>query len=138
MENSNMKTVIIIEKGADGTYSVYPDNLETVIVGEGNTVEEAKADFMNSYTEILEYYKDTGKDIPESLYDAEFEFKYDVSSLFNEFYFINVSKFAEWIGISPSLMRHYKSGDTYISDSQAKKIEDGLHRIAARLMSVTL
>ena len=93
---------------------------------------------MNSYTEILEYYKDTGKDIPESLYDAEFEFKYDVSSLFNEFYFINVSKFAEWIGISPSLMRHYKSGDTYISDSQAKKIEDGLHRIAARLMSVTL
>ena len=53
-----MKTVIIIEKGADGTYSVYPDNLETVIVGEGNTVEEAKADFMNSYTEILEYYKE--------------------------------------------------------------------------------
>lgn len=49
-----------------------------------------------------------------------------------------LSKFAEWIGVSLSLMRHYKKGDTYISAIQAKKIEDGLHKIAVRLLSVTL
>ena len=70
--------------------------------------------------------------------DMEFEFKYDISSLFNEFNFINVSKFAQWLGLSPSLMRHYKSGDTYISAQQAKKIEDGLHSMARQLLTVTL
>ena len=101
-----MKTVVIIEKGKDGTYSVYPDNHEISIIGEGTSVEEAKNDFMNSYHEIVEYY--------------------------------NVSKFAQWLGISPSLMRHYKSGDTYISANQAKKIEEGIHRLAARMLSITL
>lgn len=133
-----MKTVIIIEKGKDGTYSVYPDKSDIMMVGEGNSVEEAKADFLNSYKEMKEYYLESGKELPEVLSDTEFEFKYDVSSLFNEFYFINVSRFAEWIGVSPSLMRHYKSGDTYISDAQAKKIEEGLHKVAAELMAVTL
>ena len=62
----------------------------------------------------------------------------DISALFNAFDFINVSKFAERIGLSPSLMRHYKGGDTYISDNQAKRIEAGLHQIARELLSVTL
>ena len=45
---------------------------------------------------------------------------------------------AQRIGLSPSLMRHYKGGDTYISDNQAKRIEAGLHQIARELLSVTL
>ena len=133
-----MKTIIIIEKGADGTYSVYPDNLEITMIGEGKSVEEAKADFYNSYKEVIDYHKDCGKELPESMRDMEFEFKYDISSLFNEFNFINVSKFAQWLGLSPSLMRHYKSGDTYISAQQAKKIEEGLHSMARQLLTVTL
>lgn len=133
-----MKTVVIIEKGKDGTYSVYPDNHEISIIGEGTSVEEAKNDFMNSYHEIVEYYKESNKEIPQELIEADFEYKYDISSLFNEFNFINVSKFAQWLGISPSLMRHYKSGDTYISANQAKKIEEGIHRLAARMLSITL
>lgn len=133
-----MKTIVIIEKGIDGSYSVYPDKLEVNILGEGCSVEEARLDFINSYNEILSYYTEAGKEIPKCLKNLEFEYKYDISSLFNEFYFINASKFAEWLGISPSLMRHYKSGDTYISANQAKKIEEGLHKVAARLLSVTL
>ena len=75
---------------------------------------------------------------PEELQELSFDYKYDISALFNAFDFINVSKFAQRIGVSPSLMRHYKGGDTYISDNQAKRIESGLHQLARELLSVTL
>ena len=58
--------------------------------------------------------------------------------MFNLFDFLNVSKFAARIGISPSLMRHYKRGDTYISQKQMKKIEAGVHTIGQEFLSFTL
>ncbi len=132
------KTIAIIEKDASG-YSVYTPDIEgSTIIGEGKTVAEAKEDFFNSVEEVKNMYTEEGKKLPEWLKDADFEFKYDISSVFNEYSFINVSKFAALIGISPSLMRHYKAGGTYISATQAQKIQDGLHGLAKKLASVNI
>lgn len=132
------KITVLIEKDENG-YGAVTVNLEhAVIIGDGKTVEEAKSDFMNSYQEILETYTERGEEIPGKLRNPVFEYTYDISALFDAFKFLNASKFAESIGISPSLMRHYKSGDTYISAKQAKKIEAGLHRIARELLAVSL
>ena len=38
---------------------------------------------------------------------------YDLPSFFNDFDFINVSKFAQYAGINESKMRQYKSGSSY-------------------------
>ena len=81
-----MKTIALIEKDENG-YSVFTANLKSTIIGEGKTVEEAKKDFYNSDKEVLESY--VAEDIPEELVGLEFEFKYDIASLFNEFSFIN-------------------------------------------------
>lgn len=132
------REIIIIEKGTDGTCSAYPSTLKTTIIGEGATADEAKKDFLNSYQEMMEYYKDTGNEMLAELVDLEFEFKYDLSAFFNCFNFINVTKFAEAVGIEPSLMRHYKVGKTSISRAQAKKIEKGIHHLASELSRVTL
>lgn len=132
-----MKTVALIEKDANG-FGIFTPNLKSTIIGEGKSVEEAKADFMNSYKEVLDSYIENGEAVPEELIDLEFSFKYDVASVFNEFPFINATKLAEYLGISPGLMRHYKAGDTYISDAQAKRIEAGLHDFAERLLQVAL
>ena len=105
---------------------------------EGATVEEAKADLMNSIEEVKESYALDGMESPDALDDITFEYQYDVSALFDAFSFLNVSRFAERIGISPSLMRHYKAGNTYISSAQAKKIEAGRHQIARELQAVSL
>ena len=132
------KITVLIEKDENG-YGAVTVNLEhAVIIGDGKTVEEAKSDFMNSYQEILETYTEKGEEIPGELRNPVFEYTYDISALFDAFKFLNASKFAESIGISPSLMRHYKSGDTYISAKQAKKIEAGLHRIARELLAVSI
>lgn len=132
-----MKATVIIEKDENG-FSAFIDNFKSTIIGEGKTVEEAKSDLMNSIEEVRRYYAESGEISPDNLEDLSFDYKYDVSALFNAFDFLNVSKFAERIGISPSLMRHYKGGDTYISSAQAKKIEKGLHQIANEFLSVSL
>lgn len=43
-----MKTTALIEKGKDGTFGIFTPDLNSTIIGEGNTVAEAKADFKNS------------------------------------------------------------------------------------------
>ena len=128
---------VIIEKDENG-FSAFIDGIDSTIIGEGLSVAEAKVDLDNSYKEVLASYLENGEAVPEELQDLSFDYKYDISALFNAFDFINVSKFAQRIGVSPSLMRHYKGGDTYISDNQAKRIESGLHQLARELLSVTL
>lgn len=133
-----MKTTALIEKGKDGTFGIFTPDLESTIIGEGNTVGEAKADFLNSVNELMLYYKEAGKQMPEELIDIEFEFKYDIASLFNCYSFINVSQFAKSAGINPSLMRQYKSGNQYISENQVLKIEKALHKIAREFAEIKL
>ena len=132
-----MKALVIIEKDENG-FGAYTDNTSTVLIGEGKTVEEAKADMLACYQELLDMYAEDGESVPDDLVDLEFEYKYDISAMFNAFDFLNISKFAKRVGISPGLMRHYKVGDTYISAKQAHKIQEGLHEIAREFLSVAL
>lgn len=131
-----MKTVALIERGGDGSYCIYTPNLKSTIIGEGASVSEAKADFENSVEEVLASFEED-EDKGE-FSNLSFEYKYDLASLFNYFDFINVSKFAKWIGINPSLLRQYKNGSTYISEERMRSIETSIHSIANELRGVTL
>lgn len=133
-----MKTIALIEKGSDGNFCIFTPNIKATIIGEGATVAEAKADFMNSVAEIEAGFKEDGEELPLELQDLEFEFKYDIASLFDLFDWINASKLAKAIGITPSLLRYYKKKGAYISDEQKKKIETGLHQLADELKAISL
>ena len=132
-----MKTLVIIERDKAG-YSAYTNDLSIILHGSGTSVQEAKEEMLAGYKDLLDYYADSGEPVPEELRDLTFEYKYDISAMFNVFDFLNASKFAVRVGISPSLMRQYKSGDTYISQKQAKKIEAGLHKIGQEFLTFTL
>lgn len=132
------KILVLIEKDQNGYGACTINTESSVVYGAGKTVEEAKADMMDTYEELMDFYKEEGRPVPLEWQNPVFEYTYDISALFDAFKFLNASKFAESIGISPSLMRHYKCGDTYISAKQAKKIEAGLHRIARELLAVSL
>ena len=133
-----MKTIALIEKGKDGTYSVYAPDLESTIVGEGTTASIAKEDFESTYREVCEQFSGGGESLPEELQNLTFEYKYDLAALFNCYDFINVGKFAARAGINPSLMRQYRQGKTYISAKQLKKIESALHECGRCLLAVHL
>ena len=133
-----MKTIALIERGKDGTFGIFTPDIKSNIIGTGCSVAEAKADFENSINEVKEMFEEMQRPLPEELRDIEFEYKWDISSLFDYFKWINVSKLAESLGITPSLMRYYKKKGAYISDVQAQKIEDGLHRLADELKTISL
>ncbi len=50
----------------------------------------------------------------------------------------NVSALGRYLGINPGLMRQYKKGDIYISDTQLEKIEAGIHRLGSELAALSI
>lgn len=52
-----MKTRAIIEKRGENDFCIYTPDLTATIIGEGATIEEAKADFENSVKEVLDTLK---------------------------------------------------------------------------------
>ena len=109
-----------------------------MIFGDGDTVQEAKEDLLNSYQEVLDYFKDEGKPVPEELQDLEFVYKYDIASFFNEFNWINISALAKVLGMNKSLLYQYKKGNTYISHEQMKRIEKGVHELGKKLLAFSV
>ncbi len=133
-----MKTTALIERGKDGTFGIFTPDLEhNVIIGEGATVAEAKADFENSVRELKAFLAEDGIEDHE-LADIEFEYKYDTASVFDELDCINITKFAKFAGIYPSTMRQYARGISYISEKQAHKIETALHSLGQKFQAIRL
>jgi len=70
--------------------------------------------------------------------EVEFSKTYDVYSLFEDFNFINISKFAKFIKINPALLRQYASGVKSPSETQLKRIIDGFHAVGNKMEHVDL
>ena len=134
------KILVIIEKGKDGRFSAFtPETKSTVLNGQGDSVEEAINDMKEAMQEVIEFYHETEEKVPDELQmPVEFEYKYDVPSVFNHFNEINLTTFSRKIGVNPSLLRQYKNGLAFASKRQAEKIKKGLHELGKELISVQL
>ena len=133
-----MKTTAIIEKATDGGYGIYcPDLNDVALFGHGLSEDEAKENLQENLEAILEYYEDENLPVPDMLQGKiEFEYKYDFSAFFEAYPMFNVSGLASSIGINPSLMRKYKKRLAFASESQRKKIEQGIHALSNNLSTV--
>lgn len=57
----------------------------------------------------------------------------EIANFFREFPEINMGKFAQRIGISPAMLRHYACGTKKPSELRKKEIQQAIHQIAQRL-----
>ena len=129
---------VSIEKQEDGTYIAYNVNGDNyTLLGTGDSVKEAKADFLNSMKAFKEMEKEK-KGTAAPILTTEPDFKFDISSLFEYYSMLNVSAFARFLGINETLMRQYKKGNTYISDTLLQKIENGIHQLGAEFSKLKL
>jgi len=134
-----MKFVAVVEKGQDGRFSIYVDHIKGHgLYGSGASVSEAKADMIIALNEIIEMYKEQGKELPKDLQNPDFNYKYDIASIFDYFDWINVSSIARKAGINESLMRQYKSGLAFASEKQCFKIQNTLNQLARELSVATI
>lgn len=79
-----MRTVkAIIEKASDGRFSIYmdADDMDYMITGTGDTVQEAMETFKDGYEDMKRYYKEEGKDFEE----VSFDFQYDIASFLQHY-----------------------------------------------------
>ena len=88
---------VSIEKQKDGTFIAYNIDGDSTIIGTGNSVSEAREDFLFSMEETKDMCKRHGLKEPEILEQVP-EFKFDLSSLFEYYQIFNVSKLAEFVG----------------------------------------
>lgn len=129
------KVKAFIERGADGTYGVYVDLKDTRlnygVHGDGSSVKEAVADFLNSYNEMKNHHQLIGKEFNE----AEFEFVYDTAS-FLEYYskIISLAGLERLTGINQRQLSHYLTGHRKPSKRTVEKIEEKLHRFGEELI----
>lgn len=132
----DMKVIAVIERGSDGTFGVYIEgnNVPFGVIGDGETVAEAIADFMNSVEEMRAYYADEGKEFPQNL---EFEFKYDTASFLQQYaYAFTLAGLERITGINQRQLSHYINGFRKPSEKTTKKIEERLHKFGAEIASV--
>ncbi|MGV8946395.1 MAG: helix-turn-helix domain-containing protein [Lutibacter sp.] len=131
------KVKAFIERGNDGTYSVYID-LENNILnygihGTGKTVKEAILDFNSAYESMKEFYSKKEKDFIE----ATFEFQYDVPSFLS--YYSNILSLAgmeRLTGVNQGQLSHYVNGRRNPSKQTIEKIEKKLHEFGQELSQV--
>lgn len=98
----------------------YDDNL---IVDEANSIEELQSKMR---TLLLDFH-----DLDPKAYD--FRIEYDLTTFFEKFDFLKITKVAELSGINGSLLRQYATGKKHPSAKQAAKIESAIKELASQL-----
>lgn len=133
-----MEITAFIEKSENNYYQISSDDelFGCCFGGYGNSLEEAKADFLLSIEEAKEMAVEDGNNIDGITFDVVY--KYDLPSFFAYFDFINVTQLAKRVGINESKMRQYKSGLAFASEKTINKILSAIKDIGKELESAKL
>lgn len=132
-----MKTLKIIIERSEDMFSAYAENVEGVY-GGGDTVEEAKQSILDAIRLLKEYNEP--KNVPGILKRAyNIVYHFDAESFLNYYKGIFTNAALEKItGINQRQLQHYSSGLKKPRLPQLKKIEEGMHRLAAELQALEL
>ncbi len=127
-----MKVTAIIEKTQYG-YDVRMNDskFDFMLLGQGNTVQEAIDDFYISKEEMQELYNDENKAFPQ---DLEFAFNYDLSSFLEHYSKVfSYASLERLTGVNQSQLSQYVQGYRKPSKKTTQKIETSLHQLADEL-----
>ncbi|MBO4842480.1 MAG: pilus assembly protein HicB [Bacteroidales bacterium] len=135
-----MKIIGTVERSKTGYYSIYPDKsiLNYSPFGYGDSMQEAKDDFMLAIEEGRQLLIEEGMELPKECETIEVEYRYAISTIFEAFSFLNVSQFAKFAGINESKMRQYTSGLCDPGVKASKKIAEAMKTIGNSLLAAVI
>lgn len=103
------------------------------IHGDGKTAAAAIDSFLAARDEMKSYCEENGEEFP----DVDFRFVFDVGAFFS-YYPLNVTAFAKYIGMNPSLLRQYTSGQKEPKGKNLEKIRQGIGKVTGDMASGVL
>ncbi|MBR4135232.1 MAG: helix-turn-helix transcriptional regulator [Bacteroidales bacterium] len=132
-----MKVRAIIETGKNLDYDIYTDDnsLGFMLLGQGNTIEEAKSAFLKSKEEMKAVYEEAGESFDfDSL---EFEYVFDTISFlkYSPFTLTGLSKAT---GINCKQLSHYVTGYRKPSPKTIQRIQTGVTKFAETMSHAVL
>lgn len=120
------KISLIVEKAKDG-----------VVWGRVNYDDNLMVDSAENLEQLQIKMKELLFDFHELSHDAiSFEISYDLTSFFEVYSYLKISKIAEFAGINASLLRHYVAGSKTASKIQVTKIQNAIQQVAEELRQV--
>lgn len=132
-----MKITAKIEIGKDLTYDIYTidETLGFMLLGQGNSITEAKIDFLRSKEDMKAIFRQEGRVFDFD--NLEFEYKYDTGS------FLRYSPFTlTWLshatGINKKQLSHYTTGLRHPSRNTLEKIQVAILRFVKDYQQVAL
>ena len=117
------KISLVVEKAKDGIVwgrVNYDDNL---LVESAENLEQLQIQMKDLLFDFHEVKQDT----------ISFDVSYDLTSFFEVFSYLKISKIAEFAGVNASLLRHYVAGSKTASKIQVTKIQSAIQKVAQEL-----
>lgn len=124
-----MKVRAIIETGENLDFDIYTDDesLGFMLLGQGDTIEDAKADLEKSKEAMKKVYAEAGENFDfDSL---EFEYVFDTVS-FLKYSPFTLTSLSKATGINRKQLSHYVTGYRKPSARTIQRIQSGVTRFA--------
>lgn len=125
------RLLAIVERGrGKGNFSCFtPETINDCgIGGYGRTSREAMEDAYVSVQEYKEMAAENGKEFP----DVELDFRFDVGAFF-DYYPIDVTAFAKYIGMNASVLRQYVTALREPRQEAIDRIREGIRKLSGDL-----
>ena len=132
-----MKVKAIIETGENFDFDIYTDDdsLGFMLLGQGDTIEAAKADLQKSKDEMKAAYAEAGEVFDfDSL---EFEYVFDTVS-FLKYSPFTLTSLSKATGINRKQLSHYVTGYRKPSPKTIQRIQSGVTQFAKTFSHVVL
>lgn len=122
------KIQLIIEKGTDKQLWGRITHEEDLIVDSAKTLGSLQKKLRKALQDFHEL--DPAK--------VEFEYVHDLTAVFSEKPYLNLSVVAQRLGINRSLMAQYASGNKFPSPERALAIEEAIHDLGRDLLQLRI
>ncbi|MBR1932678.1 MAG: hypothetical protein IJ841_03230 [Prevotella sp.] len=125
------RLLAIVERGrGKGNFTCFtPETVENCgFGGGGSSARAVMEDTYLSLQEMKEMKAEEGIVLP----DIEFDFRFDVGAFF-DYYPIDVTAFAKYIGMNASVLRQYVTGLREPKEDTIKRIREGIDKLSRDL-----
>lgn len=135
-----MKKIKVTVRKENGVYWGNTENIEGIVVADGNSLQELKENMQEAFASHLEVCEQDQDWDFVNRYKKGVEFVYEIEldGICKQLPELNLTQLARRLNISPAMMRKYATGRTRASEKRLLEIQNGIHAIGKELQQITL